>query len=109
MLTIIMTPTPESSNVEAIGYNNDPDGVGGDIYVKFKSGGTYRYLGVPHGVYRNFCAAESKGTYLNQKLKSRFISEKVTEGEVDFAFVPEGKFRKKKPVLAGNADPQWNW
>lgn len=55
----------DSSNIEAIGHDNDAQ----ELYVRFLSGATYVYHGVPKEVYENLMAAPSKGSFLNREVK----------------------------------------
>lgn len=59
----------ESSSVDAVGY--DPDS--GKLYVRFVgSGRAYVYYGVPAPVYGAFMAAESKGRFVNARIKGLY-------------------------------------
>ena len=58
----------ESSWVAAIGY----DEVDEEIFVDLIDGGRYAYVGVPATVWREFAAADSKGTFINEALKPRY-------------------------------------
>ena len=62
----------ESSNINKIGY-----GTHEDLYVEYKSGNTYKYKGVPHDLFEEFTKAESKGRFMNEKVKGKFDYEKV--------------------------------
>lgn len=55
----------DSSNIEAIGHDNDAQ----ELHVRFLSGATYVYHGVPKEVYENLMAAPSKGSFLNREIK----------------------------------------
>jgi|HubBroStandDraft_1064217.scaffolds.fasta_scaffold987574_2 hypothetical protein len=56
----------DSSWVAAIGYDEDR----AEAYVEVIEGGTrYAYTGVPLAVWRDFAAAASKGTFVNEVLK----------------------------------------
>lgn len=55
----------DSSNIEAIGYKSDEQ----ELYVRFLSGATYVYYGVPEHVYEEIMGAPSKGSYLNRVIK----------------------------------------
>ncbi len=56
----------DSSNIEAIGY----DPVNLELHVLFlKSGETYVYFDVEEWLFQEFLQADSKGTYLNAKIK----------------------------------------
>ena len=55
-----------SSNVRAIAYNAEEQW----LYVAFKRGGsTYRYFEVPDSLFQEFLKAESKGRFLDRKIK----------------------------------------
>lgn len=56
----------ESSNIESVGWENNT------LYVKYLSGGYYAYQNVPKEVYDNFCAAESKGRFMNAEVKNKY-------------------------------------
>ena len=63
-----------SSNVEAIGYDDESQ----QLYVRFlKSGDTYVYYGVEEWVFEEFLQADSPGTYLNVEIKGRYEYSKV--------------------------------
>ncbi len=56
----------ESSNIEAIGYDEATQ----ELHVRFlKSGQTYVYAGVPIDVYHGLMTAPRHGTYFNQFIK----------------------------------------
>ncbi len=58
----------ESSWVAAIGYDEDRR----EVYVALLDGRRYAYVGVPASVWRDFTAAESKGTFVNEVLKAGY-------------------------------------
>ncbi len=59
----------DSSNVEAIGY----DPATQELHVRFlKSGETYVYYNVEESVFDEYMQADSKGQYLNLKIKERY-------------------------------------
>ncbi len=58
----------DSSWVAAIGYDADDR----EVYVELLEGGRYAYLDVGPEVWREFVAAESKGTFVNQVLKPTY-------------------------------------
>lgn len=47
------------------------------LEVRFKSGNTYRFFGVPHGVYESFKASDSQGAFFNSDIKDKYSFEKV--------------------------------
>lgn len=49
------------------------------LLIKFTSGVVYSYYNVPETVYRALMAAESKGRYFNQNIKSFFTAERTSE------------------------------
>ena len=61
----------ESSNIEKVGHDNE------DLYVTYKSGNTYKYLGVPKEVYNNLLESESKGRFMNSAIKENYKYTKV--------------------------------
>ena len=58
----------ESSSLSEAGY--DPDRQ--MMEVEFRNGGLYRYLDVPAEVYREFEGADSKGRFLNLRIKPAY-------------------------------------
>ena len=63
----------DSSNVEAIGYEPGAQ----ELYVRFLSGDTYVYHGIPEEVYDELMAAPSKGSYLNRMIKGSYEYSKM--------------------------------
>lgn len=63
--------TVVSSNVDAVGHD------GADLFVRFKSGGTYRYAGVPLQLYRDLKASKSAGKFMGAHIKGVFASVRV--------------------------------
>lgn len=57
-----------SSAVAAIGH----DGGTSVLFVRFVSGKTYEYLGVPAQVFSALENAESKGRFVNTEIKTRY-------------------------------------
>jgi hypothetical protein len=57
-----------SSNIARVGYDESTS----ELYVEFKSGGTYVYLHVPSHVFAKFLGADSKGRYLNVVIKPAY-------------------------------------
>jgi hypothetical protein len=55
----------ESSWIAAIGYDEQRR----EAHVELSEGSLYAYLGVSPAVWRDFAAAESKGTFVNEVLK----------------------------------------
>jgi len=63
----------DSSCVARIGHDAETE----EAYVEFLDSGTYAYLGVPAHVFDEFARAESKGTFLNEVIKSRYPARKI--------------------------------
>ena len=55
----------DSSNVEAIGYDDDTQ----QLHVQFLSGGYYTYQDVPREIFDDLMNAPSKGSFLNREVK----------------------------------------
>lgn len=47
------------------------------LRVTYTSGAVYDYLGVPAEVYADFKAYQSKGTFLNRRIKGHYPFQKV--------------------------------
>ena len=59
----------DSSNIEAIGYDSEAQ----ELHVRFlKSGDTYVYSDVNPAVFDELMQAESKGSYLNRRIKGNY-------------------------------------
>ena len=59
----------ESSSVDSIGY----DPASGKLYVRFLgSGHAYVYYDVPASVYEAFMASNSKGRFVNLRIKGTY-------------------------------------
>lgn len=64
-------PKVKSSNVDEVEWMK------GDLYVKFLSGETYKYLTVPKMLYIEMIDAKSVGKFLNEKIKERYVYQKI--------------------------------
>jgi hypothetical protein len=60
--------TPESSSIAAFAYEAEDM----TLFVRFKTGRTYRYAGVSSSVYEAFADADSKGTFFNAQVQGRY-------------------------------------
>lgn len=58
----------DSSNIEAIGYDVDAQ----ELHVRFLSGDSYIYHGVPPQTFDNLMQAPSKGSFLNREVKGTY-------------------------------------
>ena len=59
-----------------LSYEYDPANL--VLRVKYVSGITYEYSGVPETIYTDMKNAFSKGIYLNQHIKGKFNYRKIT-------------------------------
>lgn len=60
-----------SSNIDAVGYQR------GDLFIRFKSGGSYKYDSVPFDYFDAMQKVESAGKFFHQFIKSKFIYHKL--------------------------------
>jgi len=58
----------DSSNVAAIGYDEEDN----SLFVRFNSGQEYVYYNVPVETVAAFNDADSKGKYLNERIKGAY-------------------------------------
>jgi hypothetical protein len=58
----------QSTNLRAVGY--DPESH--TLEIHFRSGGIYRYRGVPQSAFDGLLAATSKGRYFDRQIKNRY-------------------------------------
>jgi hypothetical protein len=63
----------DSSNIEAIGYDDDAQ----ELHVQFLNSGHYVYSNVPRFVFDNLMNANSKGSFLNREVKGIYQYRKV--------------------------------
>ena len=49
------------------------------LYLRFRSGGVYRYFGFPEEQYREFLDAESRGRYFLSNIRNRFPYERLAK------------------------------
>lgn len=64
----------DSSNIESIGYDADAR----ELHVRFlQSGEIYVYYNVDEWIFTEFMAADSKGRYLNENIKSVYDCGKL--------------------------------
>ena len=57
----------QSSLIASIGFS-----VHATLDLEFRSGALYRYFAVPHTLFEELIAADSKGAYFNRNIRSRF-------------------------------------
>jgi hypothetical protein len=58
----------ESSSIAAIGFDAEVS----TLHVRFHSGGTYRYFGVPASVHHAFVTADSIGRFFTDHIRDRY-------------------------------------
>ena len=62
----------QSSLLASVGYSIDET-----LDLEFLSGAVYRYFAVPHAVFEDLIAAQSKGGYFNRNVRSRFPYQRL--------------------------------
>lgn len=62
-----------STNIDMIGYDEDNS----QLHVRFNSGAEYVYNEVPPAVFQEFLDADSKGKFLNERIKGRYEYARV--------------------------------
>ena len=62
-----------SSSIDAVGYDAERQ----ELHVRFGSGRTYVYYGVAPEAHAGLLQAESKGRYLNDEIKRRYIARRL--------------------------------
>jgi len=65
--------TMPSSVVFAMNYNASTS----TLTIEYVSGSVYEYKNVPEYVYEEMKKAKSKGKFLNQKIKDKYLYEKI--------------------------------
>jgi len=66
-------PDVKSTAVESIGFNDSL----GRMTVTFNGGRSYAYYGVSRQKYQAFCAAQSKGRYVNTAVKGQYAYQRL--------------------------------
>lgn len=56
----------DSDAIEEVGFD------AGELFVKFRGGGTYVYFIVPEAVFHAFLGADSVGAFLNREIKPNY-------------------------------------
>lgn len=62
-----------SSDLRSVGYDPETH----ILEIEFRSGGVYRYSGVPEAVYSGLLTAGSKGRYFHARIKDHFSFVRV--------------------------------
>ena len=56
----------QSSNIKRVGYENE------ELVVEYLSGSRYRYKKVPKIIYESLLESDSKGKFMNSKIKGQY-------------------------------------
>lgn len=64
--------TVQSSAISSVGFNTD-----NTLEVRFSSGGTYRYFGVPQQTVEQLLSADSIGSFFSDNISGQFRSRRV--------------------------------
>ena len=67
----------KSSTIEVIEYESTQQ----ILDVKFKSGSTYRYKGVPEALYEALFESDFLGSFFAKNIKNKFVTFKLVEVE----------------------------
>lgn len=62
----------QSSLIASIAYS-----IHATLDLEFRSGARYRYFAVPHTLFEELLATESKGTYFNRHIRNRFPYQRL--------------------------------
>lgn len=77
------TPVEGSSTIDAV--RTEPRSIGvkdlARLFVRFKSGGTYRYEDVPGSVIVDLLIADSPGGYFAANIKGKYLTTLVADAE----------------------------
>jgi hypothetical protein len=79
----LATVNVQSTAVSKVAYDPARE----SLYVLYVRGETFEYFKVPETVYREFLAADSKGRFLNQRLKGRYGCTSIGGAEAFEALV----------------------
>lgn len=61
----------KSSNIESVGYENE------NLYIQYQSGAIYKYKNVPKVIYESLIDSDSKGRFMNSKIKNKYLFERL--------------------------------
>ncbi len=67
----------KSSNLQSVGF--DPKTK--TLEIEFLHGGVYRYFEVPEPLHAELMKAESKGSFFQKNVKSKFRFERISSGK----------------------------
>lgn len=66
-MAFVLNQNFTSSNIAKFWYDSDTQ----VLIVEYKGGAQYRYNDITEAEYNGLCLAESKGTYINNEIKSK--------------------------------------
>ena len=67
----------KSSNIQAVGYDEETK----TLQVQFMGSGLYRYYGVAPELHKELMESESKGKFMNAKIKGHRYEKVVVKKE----------------------------
>lgn len=73
---VVMMPNMQavrSSSIARIGYDESDE----ELYVEFHNTGTYVYVNVPPIVFEDLERAPSKGKFVNEVIKPRYLCHRL--------------------------------
>ena len=62
-----------STSIRSVGYDGDAD----VLEIEFQSGGVYRYLEVPRGVFEDMLRADSHGRYFHDHVRGEYDYRRI--------------------------------
>jgi len=69
-----MDRTPvTSSSIASAGYSPE----GSTLELEYRNGSVYQYFAVPKSVFDSLLAAESKGTFVGERIRGRYPYRRV--------------------------------
>lgn len=105
MLKVRMTKTPDSSNINAIGYLEESR----QLFVKFNNGKLYVYGSVPLTMYVDLKRAPSKGQFFNRHIKGGFRADDISASNEVLLVMDGDEIQPPKPKLNPMTDARWAW
>lgn len=62
----------QSSNLDRVGWSDRV------LYIRFRSGASYRYEDVPYWIYDALVKAESHGQFFHRCIRNQFLHQRLT-------------------------------
>ncbi len=62
-----------SSSIASAGYSPE----GSTLELEYRNGSVYQYFAVPRSVFDALLAAESKGTFVSEQIRGRYLYRRV--------------------------------